>query len=116
MTEGDSEARGVQRPAASGPRPTDPVAPPLDGSPGHGAGRPAARFRRRRLALDDGTSLVLNPSGSIDHIDGAGAVVRTWNTADPGWGSHAIRFGIRSQEPTVAPTRRGLGAVRAPRW
>jgi hypothetical protein len=79
------------------------------GTPDRATGR---RFRRRELVQGDGTTLVLNPDGSIELRAVDRTAVRTWRPDDPGWGATAFRFGIRSQGPTVPPRRPVSGSDR----
>jgi hypothetical protein len=67
------------------------------------AGSRGHAFRRRELDLPDGGKLILHPDGSIAQLDGAGAAVAGWTTADAEWAGHAIRFGVLPQPATVTP-------------
>jgi len=105
---------GAELASADAPAPA--TEPRADVASPSARARPVVRrFRRRLLTLADGASLVLNPSGSIDEIDDAGTVVHSWDPADPEWPRHAIRFGLRPQAPTVAPTGRRVGGSTPPR-
>ena len=73
------------------------------------------RFKRRELELADGSTLVLNPDGSISQLHGDGGSVDVWQPADPEWASHAIRFGLFPQDATVAPSGRYVEGTRPPR-
>jgi hypothetical protein len=73
------------------------------------------RFKHRELDLADGGKLVLKADGSISQVDAAGAPTQTWDSADPDWASHAIRFGLFPQDATVAPTGRFIDDRRPPR-
>lgn len=63
------------------------------------------RYRRRTLALPEGGSLVLNGDGSINQVDAAGAISRSWSQADAEWPRMAIRFGLHPEGETTAPHR-----------
>ena len=78
---------------------------------------PASRGRRYKpqsLALADGSKLVLRADGSIEHLDAQGASAESWTPDQSGWADEAIRFGLHSQTPTVAPHGRVPG-TRPPR-
>lgn len=64
------------------------------------------RYRRHELALADGGRLVLGGDGTIVHVGADGATTRSWAPDDPEWPDQALRFGLRPQVPTVAPTGR----------
>lgn len=64
------------------------------------------RYKRHELQLADGTRLVLDVDGTIEHLDAEGARTRSWMPDDPEWSGQAIRFGVRPQAPTVAPQGR----------
>jgi hypothetical protein len=70
---------------------------------GSRATRPGHHFRHRRLDLPEGGALVLATDGSITRVDAAGAKTERWVPADPEWAGHALRFGLVSRAPTVAP-------------
>ena len=72
------------------------------------------RFRPQELELADGGKLALRADGSIEHLDAQGATTESWTPDHPGWPDHAIRFGLHSQAPTVAPHGRVQG-TRPPR-
>lgn len=82
--------------------------------PTRGPALPRRRFRRRELELADGGRLALDVDGSIRHLDDHGDTTRTWTPDDPEWPREAIRFGLHSQAPTVAPHGRVPG-TRPPR-
>jgi hypothetical protein len=65
-----------------------------------------ARYRRREIDLAVGGRLILDPDGSIRHVDGEGATKQSWAPEDPDWARQAIRFGVRPQSRTVAPNSR----------
>jgi hypothetical protein len=44
-----------------------------------------------------------------------GATERSWRPDDPEWAPLAIRFGVRVQAPTSAPSGRGVEATKPPR-
>jgi hypothetical protein len=83
-----------------------PKAKSIKGKAGGSApsGAPAGPFRARRIALADGVGLSLRANGTIDRIDATGDVTGSWGPTDSDWASHAIRFGLRPQQETVAPT------------
>jgi hypothetical protein len=68
-------------------------------------------FRRREIALSDGSALVLHRDGSIAHVGPDRGIVASWHLADPDWERHALRFGITRATTTVAPRPRGAEAV-----
>jgi hypothetical protein len=113
------------KPTDSAPRPTAPKSPtsPAPGPtvpqsptpPAPGPTTHGRKFKHRELALADGGKLVLKADGSISQVDAAGAATQTWETADPAWASHAIRFGLFPQDATVAPTGRFIEGMRPPR-
>ena len=72
------------------------------------------RFRRRELDLADGSRLVLKADGSIDHVDDGGDTKQSWTPDDPEWPRHAIRFGLRPQNATVAPHGRYVERTKPP--
>jgi hypothetical protein len=86
------------------------AAAPTPGTAAHGR-----RFRHRELDLSDGGRLILRVDGSISQVDASGAETHAWDTADPDWASHAIRFGLFPQDATVAPTGRFIDDRRPPR-
>jgi len=61
------------------------------------------RSRRREVGQADGTTLVLNPDGSIDLLAADRSVKQSWSSGDPDWATPAFRLGIRAQERTIAP-------------
>jgi hypothetical protein len=60
-------------------------------------------YKRRELATAEGGTIVLRTDGTIDLLAADLTIVQSWNPADPEWGAHAFRFGIRVQERTIAP-------------
>ena len=80
------------------------------------AGPPRRRLKRRELELADGGRLVLDVDGSIRRLDDNGDTTRTWTPDDPEWPREAIRFGLHSQAPTVAPHGRCVPGMKPPRW
>jgi len=73
---------------------------------------PARHYKRRELATADGGTLVLRTDGTIELLAPDHAVVQSWSPADPEWGGHAFRFGIRVQERTVAPRGPDTGSAK----
>lgn len=73
------------------------------------------RIKRREFELADGGRLVLDVDGAIRRLDDHGDTIRIWTSDDPDWPNEAIRFGLHSQVPTVAPHGRVPGA-KPPRW
>ncbi len=71
---------------------------------------PRRHFKRRELAAPDGGRLALRADGTIELLAADGTVAQSWGPDDPDWGTHAFRFGIRTQERTVAPRRPGIGS------
>lgn len=67
------------------------------------------RFKPRKVELADGGSLALDVDGSIRRLDDQGKSTQTWTPEDPEWPREAIRFGLQSQAPTVAPHGRVPG-------
>jgi len=74
----------------------------------------ARTYRPRRVPLADGESLALRVDGTIQHLDGAGAVTASWTPDDPAWGSRAIRFGLHESPHTVHPTGRDVPDSKPP--
>ena len=74
----------------------------------------ARTYRPRRVPLADGESLALRVDGTIQHLDGAGAVTESWTPDDPAWGSRAIRFGLHQSPQTVHPTGRDVPDSKPP--
>ena len=74
----------------------------------------ARSYRPRRVPLADGESLALRVDGTIQHLDGAGAVTASWTPDDPAWGSRAIRFGLHQSPQTVHPTGRDVPDSKPP--
>jgi hypothetical protein len=72
------------------------------------------RYKPQELGLAGGGRLVLRVDGSIDHVDAQGTTTQSWAPDHPEWPEHAIRFGLHSQAPTVAPHGRVPG-TRPPR-
>jgi hypothetical protein len=68
------------------------------------------RYKRHALELADGTRLVLEADGTIEHLAADGSRTRSWMPDDPEWSGQAIRFGLRPQAQTVAPHGRVPGA------
>ena len=68
----------------------------------------ARTYRPRRVPLAEGESLALRVDGTIQHLDGAGAVTASWTPDDPAWGSRAIRFGLHESPQTIHPTGRAV--------
>jgi len=66
------------------------------------------------VPLADGESLALRVDGTIQHLDGAGAVTASWTPDDPAWGSRAIRFGLHESPQTVHPTGRDVPDSKPP--
>lgn len=56
---------------------------------------------------------MLDGDGSIELIDSAGVATAKWASGDPGWARHAIRFGLQTHAPTVAPHGPGDPAPRS---
>lgn len=89
-----------------------------DPNPTQSSPSPAAhgrRFKRRELLLAEGGRLVLNADGSIAQLDGDGNQTHVWESVDPDWARHAIRFGLFPQDATVPPTGRYADDRRPPR-
>jgi hypothetical protein len=74
----------------------------------------ARTYRPRRVPLAEGESLALRVDGTIQHLDGAGAVTASWTPDDPAWGSRAIRFGLHESPQTVHPTGRDVPDSKPP--
>ena len=74
----------------------------------------ARTYRPRRVPLADGESLALRVDGTIQHLDGAGAITASWTPDDPAWGSRAIRFGLHQSPQTVHPTGRDVPDSKPP--
>jgi len=74
----------------------------------------ARTYRPRRVPLADGESLALRVDGTIQHLDGAGAVTASWTPDDPAWASRAIRFGLHESPQTVHPTGRDVPDSKPP--
>ena len=74
----------------------------------------ARTYRPRRVPLADGESLALRVDGTIQHLEGAGAVTASWTPDDPAWGSRAIRFGLHQSPQTVHPTGRDVPDSKPP--
>ena len=74
----------------------------------------ARTYRPRRVPLADGESLALRVDGTIQYLDGAGAVTASWTPDDPAWGSRAIRFGLHESPQTVHPTGRDVPDSKPP--
>lgn len=75
---------------------------------------PRRRYRRHELELADGGRLVLGSDGTIAHHAADGTTTRSWAPDDLEWPDQALRFGLRPQAPTVAPTGR-TQATKPPR-
>jgi hypothetical protein len=75
------------------------------------AGAHGRRFKRRELMVADGGKLILNVDGSIRLIDAEGHT----RPDEPEWARCAIRFGLRPQSSTIAPTGRYVDATKPPR-
>ena len=73
------------------------------------------RYRRREVALADGSRLVLAADGTLTRFDAAGTPEHTWAPDDPEWPRLAIRFGLRSQPRTVTPAGRFVEAAKLTR-
>ncbi len=87
-------------------------------APERPARAPAGRRRRykpRELELGDGGRLTLRSDGTIVEVDGTAQAVGSWTPDDPEWARHAIRFGLRPQDSTVAPHGPSAG-TKPPRW
>jgi hypothetical protein len=67
------------------------------------ATRSGHHYKRRRLELPEGGALQLDGGGTIERIDAAGVATGKWAPGDPEWARHAIRFGLMTYAPTVAP-------------
>ncbi len=63
------------------------------------------RYKRHEIALAEGGKLVMDSDGSIVRLDGSGKAAQTWQPDDPEWERHALRFGVRPVNRTVAPDR-----------
>ena len=87
---------------------------PIPPVPSPGPPTRRRRYRRRELSFPDGSRLLLDAYGVISHLNAAGATEHSWAPESPEWARHALRFGLRVAEPTVAPTGRPA-AARLPR-
>ena len=74
----------------------------------------ARTYRPRRVPLADGEYLALRADGTIQHLDGSGAITASWTPEDPAWGSRAIRFGLHQEARTVHPSGRDVPDSKPP--
>jgi hypothetical protein len=74
----------------------------------------ARTYRARRVPLADGEYLALRVDGTIQHLDGGGAVTASWTPEDPAWASRAIRFGLHQQARTIHPSGRDVPDSKPP--
>jgi hypothetical protein len=92
--------------------------PAQDAAVSQPASRPAGghghHYRRREVGLTEGGKLVLESDGSIRHVDAEGVAKEVWSPGEPEWASHAIRFGLRPENQTVAPNSRRVRDARTP--
>jgi len=57
----------------------------------------------------------MKSDGSIERLAASGGQTQTWRPGELEWSSHAMRFGLRQQPRTVAPTGRSVEGTRPPR-